>query len=147
MAKTPGTTPGVALDFTGWREVTLDATAIPEGRSAALERITISGKQGKAGEGMATQGVIWLDDLRLFPNANAPSIVVSAGVFGPLVRDFDPDIALFLDARNFSANAVKLQARVSMTDRNGNLVADRDVTIPLGARETHRITASTRWNV
>mgnify|MGYP003331931150 CR=1 FL=1 len=92
--------PGVALDFTGWREVTLDATAIPEGRSAALERITISGKQGKAGEGMATQGVIWLDDLRLFPNANAPSIVVLAGVFGPLVRDFDPDIALFLDAQN-----------------------------------------------
>ena len=133
------TLPGVPLDFTEWRELTLDATGIPEGRVAALERISISGKPGKAGEGMPMQGTIFLDDLRLFPAANAPAFAVSGGVFGPLVRDFDPAVSLFLDGRNFANQPVKLQMRIAMTDRNQNLVADRDFTLQLGARESKEV--------
>lgn len=133
------TLPGVPLDFTDWRELTLDATGVPEGRVAALERLSISGKQGKAGEGMPMQGTIFLDDLRLYPAANAPAFAVSGGVFGPLVRDFDPAVSLFLDGRNFANQPVKLQLRIAMTDRNQNLVADRDFTLQLGARESKEV--------
>ena len=131
--------PGVVLDFTDWREVTLDAPGIPEGRVAALERITISGKPGKAGDGMALTGAIFLDDLRWFPAANAPAFAVTGGVFGPRVRDFDPNVALFLEGRNFGKQPVKLQVRVAMTDRNQNLVADRDFTLQLAAGETREV--------
>lgn len=124
--------PRVKLDFEGWREVAFDARAIPEGNACWWQKLNLHAP-AKVDN---FDGTLWFDDLRHFPNANPPAAVCVAGLLGPAVREFGPTVSLFLDARNFSAVPAKVRARITMTDRNENAVADRDFQIELAANES-----------
>ena len=118
----------VTLDFNDWKEVTLDAKALPPGRVAWWSRVTV---RGKAGDDAKLEGRVLLDDMRVYPVSAAPRLGVRSSLIGLAVRDFSTDIALAVDARNFGDKLVKLRARVSMIDRNQSVVADRDFTLDL----------------
>ena len=46
---------------------------------------------------------------------------------------------LFLDLRNFSDTPAKVHARITMTDRNENTVADRDFDVDVAPRESKEV--------
>jgi len=137
--------PRVKLDFTGWRELTFDARPIPEGRVIWWDRLDFHGQPvGRANlhaEPAAETGTVWLDDLRLYPAASPPAAAAATTLIGPPVRPFSKDVAVSLDVRSFAKDAAKLRARVTMTDRNENLVADRDfqVTVAAGQSQESRL--------
>lgn len=118
----------VTLDFNDWREIAIDAKALPPGRAAWLSRVTI---RGKAGDDAKLEGRIVLDDIKLYPVSAAPRLSLRSNLIGPTVRDFTTDVSLAVDARNFGDKPIKLRARVSMIDRNQSVVADRDFAIDM----------------
>jgi hypothetical protein len=127
--------PRVKLDFEGWREVTFDASAIPEGNSGLWQKLNMHSPPKVE----VFDGTIWLDDLRHFPASNPPSAVCVAGLVGSPVREFDNTVTLFLDARNFTDKPAKLKSRITMTDRNENVVADREFPVEIGPKESKEI--------
>jgi hypothetical protein len=124
--------PRAKLDFEGWREVAFDARAIPEGNACWWQKLNIHAPANVD----HFESAIWFDDLRHFPTANPPAAVCVAGLLGPVVREFSPAVSLSLDARNFSAVPAKVRARITMTDRNENAVADREFQVELAANES-----------
>ncbi|MBI2194634.1 MAG: NPCBM/NEW2 domain-containing protein [Planctomycetes bacterium] len=128
--------PRIRLDFDDWREITLDARAIPQDRTAWWQALTLhAAKTDKP----KLEGVLRLDDFRLTPTSTPPESAFSTGLIGPGVRDFSRDLAFFLDVRNFLAKPAVVQVRVSMTDRNENRVADRDFRVDFAAGETKEV--------
>ncbi|MGB8355168.1 MAG: hypothetical protein WCD79_14820, partial [Chthoniobacteraceae bacterium] len=127
--------PRVKLDFDGWREVTFDAHAVPEGVTGWLQRLNVQGPQNPGN----TDGTIWVDDLRQFPDTNSPAATCSIGLIGPAVREFGTSVALFLDVRNFSDKPAKIHARITMTDRNENAAADREFDVELAPQESKEV--------
>jgi len=123
--------PRVKLDFDGWREVTLDAHAVPEGNAGWWQRLVLHAP----GKSENFDGSLWLDDLRHFPDKNPPAAASVAGLMGPAIREFGTNISLFLDARNFTAKPAKIRARLTLTDRNESAAADRDFQIELAPNE------------
>ncbi|MCX5658092.1 MAG: hypothetical protein NTW19_00015, partial [Planctomycetota bacterium] len=147
--------PPIALKETAWRQVTLDAAAIPPGRAVWWEAIAVTAppappapKPEPAPAGAppaapvppapdpALTGSFNLDDMILVPAERKPAYALSSGLVGPAVRDFSPDVALFLDARNFSAAKATFRARLTMTDRNQNTILDRDFPVELAPGES-----------
>ncbi len=126
--------PKVTLDFEGWRELSFDVDAIPEGHAGWLARLMIHPTGVK--EGKATGGTIWLDDMRFYPTKNAPNAASAVGLMGETMREFGGPVGVFLDLRNFTAGAAKVTARVIMMDRNENLVAEREFEVALAAKES-----------
>ena len=121
--------PRVKLDFDGWKEVSFDVPVVPAGYLAVWQRLSIypSARSDKK------EGDIALDDLRFFPATNPPPAAVSAGLAGASTREFGGPVAAFLDLRNFSATPAKVRVRVTMTDRNETLVADREFQADIAA--------------
>ena len=133
--------PPLRLDFADWRDVELklDTARLPrptDGQRLALWCHTIELRlpQQPPAE-PKTAGTVVIDDLRIY--AQAPQTQKAAlarlQVIGPLVRTYTTDIACSADVRNFTNRAVDLRARVSLTDRNRNLVADHEFPVKLGA--------------
>ena len=131
--------PPVKLDFDQWKEVSLDARAIPAGRAIWLDGIQIS-----AGAGGKLDGAIFLDDLRVVPAANPPTATFTAELIGKTVRPFSADIAMSVDVRTFGATGGKVRARMTVMDRNENLVVDRDLPLELGPGEGKEIEFSAK---
>ncbi len=127
--------PRVKLDFEGWREVTFDVRALPEGNTAWWSKLNLHAPPKIE----TLDGVIALDDLRFFPEANVPNATCVAGLIGQPVREFTQKLALFLDLRNFTDKPAKLRSRVTMTDRNENLILDREFQTELGPKELKEI--------
>jgi len=124
--------PKLKLDFTEWRLVRFDARDVPDGRSLWWQRIVVHAPRGDKAK---LEGELLLDELLLIPAKGRPSGAVSIGLLGPRTREFTKDVSLFLDARNFTRNAAKVRARVIVTDRNENLVLDRDFPFELAVNE------------
>ena len=124
--------PRVKLDFTDWRQIAFDARQIPQGRSIWWNRLVVYAPQGDKAR---LEGTLLLDDFRVTPSAGQPAGTVAIGLIGPQTRDFSADVALFLDARNFTRTAAKVRARVIMTDRNENPVVDRDFQFEIAVGE------------
>lgn len=118
----------VPLDFEGWREITFDLRDLPEKRSIWWRCIRFEGPRG---EETTREGMVMLDELRLIPARGRPEAGLVTGLIGPKVRSFTREIALFLDGRNFGGSPAQARARVLMTDRNENMVVDRDFRIEL----------------
>lgn len=127
--------PRVKLDFDGWREVTLDAHAVPEGNAGWWQRVILHAP----GKSENFDGTLWLDDLRHFPDKNPPAAASVAGLMGPAIREFGTNVSLFLDARNFTDKPAKIRARITLTDRNESAAADRDFQIELAPKEAKEI--------
>ena len=115
----------------GWREVTLDAHAIPDGNAGWWQRLVLHAP----GKLENFDGTLWLDDLRHFPDKNPPAAASVAGLIGPAIREFGTNVSLFLDARNFTAKPAKVRARLTLTDRNESTAADREFQIELAPKE------------
>ena len=126
--------PRLRLDFDDWRELAFDLSAIPAGRVVWLERLDFHGRRK---EGETKPSVVLLDDLRLYPASGSPPATLATCLIGPPARDFARQIALSLDVRSFVAGRIagnppaKAKARLTVTDRNQNLVADRDFEVDL----------------
>ena len=127
--------PRVKLDFDGWREVTLDAHAIPEGNAGWWQRLVLHAP----GKLENFDGTVWLDDLRHFPDKNPPAAASVAGLIGPAICEFGTNVSLFFDARNFTAKPAKVRARLTLTDRNESAAADREFQVELGPKESKEI--------
>ena len=123
----------VSLDFNGWREVTFDVASLPEDRSIWWRCLRFSGPGGEDAE---LSGTVMMDEFRLFPAGTSPKATLALGLLGPDVRSFSREVAVFVDARNFARDEVQARARVVMTDRNENLVVDRDFILKLQPGET-----------
>ncbi len=133
--------PRVKLDSKDWKEITLDVpNQIPEGNAAWVARMRILGNfpdDKSATRPTRFDGSISLDDMRLYPDvAAAPQAAVATALLGPAIRDFTSDIAMALDARNFTPNSAKIKVRLSMTDRNQNTVADRDFNLVIDGNQS-----------
>lgn len=130
------TLPRTKLDFAEWRELAFDLHETPPNRHIWLDRLDLFGRR-KTDE--RSEATLLLDDLRLYPAANAPPATLATRLIGPAARDFGQNIAVSLDARSFVPAHAKVRARLSVADRNESVVADRDFDIPLppsGASET-----------
>ncbi|MBM4039451.1 MAG: hypothetical protein FJ290_13145 [Planctomycetes bacterium] len=128
--------PAMRLDFTDWRELTFDLSQVPKGRSIWWERLDIRGRRK---EGEPTDAVVLLDDLRLYPAAGAPPATLATRLLGPPARDFAREVALAFDVRSFVAAPAKVQARLTLTDRNGSRVAAQDFPLALGPNEAKEL--------
>ncbi len=134
--------PPVKLNFSEWKEVSLDASGVGAGRVIWLDGYRISAPPVPAAplpDTTKSESSIELDDLRVIPATNAPTSAYTAGLIGPSVRAYSPDIAMNLDLRSFSKSKAKVRARLTMTDRNDNLVVDRDFPIELAAGESREL--------
>ncbi|NQT92976.1 MAG: NPCBM/NEW2 domain-containing protein [Lentisphaerae bacterium] len=122
----------VTLDFTGWKEFSVNLGAANAGRGKAFwwSRLTAALGPGKE---RALKGAFRLDDMRVYPSKRAPS-VTRLDLAGTDIREYTTDISFNLDVRNFDEDTFKAVAQVKMTDRNENLVAQRsfDVNVPPG---------------
>lgn len=127
--------PRVKLDFEGWREVAFEVRALPADNVAWWSKLNLHAPPKME----SFEGSISLDDLRFFPEANTPNASCVAGLLGHPVREFSQKIALFLDLRNFTDKPAKLRSRVTMTDRNENLIVDREFQTELGPKELKEI--------
>ncbi len=127
--------PRIKLDFASWKEFSFDIPATPTDSPWSWHRLAIyaSARSEKI------DGVIGLDDLRFFPASNPPPGLAAIGLAGPGVREFGGPVGVFLDLRNFSAAPAKVRARVTMTDRNENAVADREFQLDLAANESKEV--------
>ena len=127
--------PRVKLDFEDWREFSFDAKALPEGRVIWWESVQFHGQQRdpKKNPDPKMSGTVELDEMRLYPAANPPGAAFQSGLIGPAVRTISKDISLFADVRSFSAKAARVRARLALTDRNGNKVAERDFPLDIDA--------------
>jgi len=120
--------PRVKLDFAEWREVVFDLRGVPAGRAIWLDRLELHGRRK---EGERSDAAVLLDDLRLYPASGGPPATSATRLIGPPTRDFATSVAVALDARSFIAAPAKARCRLTMTDRNGNVVADRDFDVAL----------------
>jgi len=122
----------VTLDFTGWKEFSVDLGKANAGRGKAFwwSRLTAALGPGKE---RALKGAFRLDDMRVYPSRRAPS-VTRLDLAGTEIREYTTDISFNLDVRNFDEDTFKAVAQVKMMDRNENLVAQRsfDVNVPPG---------------
>jgi hypothetical protein len=127
--------PRVKLDFEDWREFSLDAKALPEGRVYWWESVQFHGQRPdpKKNPEPKMTGTVELDDLRLYPAANPPGAAFLSGLIGPATRTIGKEISIFADVRSFSAKAARVRARLAMMDRNGNKVAERDFPLDIDA--------------
>mgnify|MGYP000445215670 CR=1 FL=1 len=125
--------PRVKLDFAEWREVAFDLRGVPAGRAVWLERIEFHGRRK---EGERPEAAVMVDDLRLVPVAGEPPATMATRLMGPPARDFATSVAVALDVRSFVAAPARARVRLTMTDRNGNAVADRDFDVPLAAGQS-----------
>ena len=133
--------PRIKLDFTDWREVSLDASALPADQPAwwsAIRFFAASPDRG-ATTAPSTPHTILLDDLRLYPTAAAPAGAFFSDLIGPTDRTFTKEIAACLDVRSFADRPAKLRARIILTDRNDNTIADREFPVELKAREAREL--------
>ncbi|HYG74995.1 MAG TPA: hypothetical protein VEK08_08340, partial [Planctomycetota bacterium] len=128
--------PRIRLDFEDWREISLDARALPEGKVSWLESIHFHGVKPdpKKNPEPRMSGTVCLDDLRLYPSAAKPGAAFQSGLIGPAVRQIGNDLSCFVDVRSFSSKAARLRARLTVQDRNGNKVADRDFQLDVDAQ-------------
>jgi hypothetical protein len=124
------------LDFAEWRELSFDLTSVPATNTVWLERIDFTGRRK---EGEKPEAAVLLDDLRLHPATGSPPATLATALIGPATRDFARDVAVSLDARSFVASRAKLRTRMTITDRNENLVADRDFECDLAPQETKEL--------
>ncbi|MEE2706552.1 MAG: NPCBM/NEW2 domain-containing protein [Planctomycetota bacterium] len=128
----------LVLDFAGWREIELNASAVSAAANYdvwlhQLQVIAPPSSNDQPAAEPKLSGRIWLDDMRLFSAEAKHSATFGVGLLGPTTRDFSDDVTLFLDVRSFHDVAAQISARVRMTDRNENLVVDRDLAIELAA--------------
>lgn len=123
----------VKLDFAEWREVAFDLRAVPAGRSVWLERVEFHGRRK---EGERREAAVLVDDLRLVPASGEPPATMATRLVGPPARDFGASVAVALDVRSFVAAPARARVRLTMTDRNANVVADRDFDVPLAAGQS-----------
>jgi len=125
--------PRIKLDFEDWREMSLDAKALPEGKIAWLDRLEFHGQRPdpKKNPEPKMSGTISFDDLRLIPTGVKPGAAFQSGMLGEPMRTISKDIAIFADVRSFSGKAARLRARLSLQDRNGNKVAERDFPLDM----------------
>ena len=134
--KNPGQ--AVVLDFDNWREVTLDASGVSGAKNVEVWWHQLQLVPGNA-DSPKLRGELLLDDFRLYPSRGQPSATFAAGLLGSATRDFTTDISLYLDVRSFSDEPAKVSTRVRMTDRNDNLVVDRDLPVELDAGEAKEL--------
>lgn len=120
----------VTLDFTGWREISFEVKDIPDGKLLWWRRLEI---HPGGGDERPQRGTILLDDLRLLPQTPASEGALAVNLVGPAIRNLGDEIAIGVDARNFSAKSGTMRVRLTMVDRNQNLVADRDFSVPIAA--------------
>jgi len=125
--------PRVKLDFAEWREVAFDLRSVPVGRTMWLERIEFHGRRK---EGERAEAIVLLDDLRLEPSGAPPPATMATRLIGPPARDFGTRVAVALDVRSFVAAPARARARLTLTDRNETVVADRDFDVPLAAGQS-----------
>lgn len=129
------TTLKCVIDFEGWKEITFDVKEPDKGWTIWWSQLVVEPAKG---EDAIREGVLGFDDLRLYPPSAQHQAVFVADLLGPRIRSFSREIAFALDLRSFVDKPATVHARVSMTDRNENLVVDRDTRIELpaqGARE------------
>ena len=127
----------VKLDFDEWRELSFDVPAIPEGHLLWWHQLAVHlPNPNPKGPEPKMSGTLLLDDMRLYPSAGSPSSTLNCGVLGPAAREFKEDISIFADVRNFKSEPARVRVRVTMTDRNSNMVVDRDFTLDLAAGES-----------
>ena len=125
------------LDFDDWRELTLDPGALPTGQVVWWDRIDFRGRR-KEDEPCPPVSVL-LDDLRFVPQHGGPPATLATCLIGPPARDFGGQVAVALDVRSFVKAPASVQARVTITDRNENLVADRDFRVDLAPAEAKEL--------
>jgi len=121
----------VKLDFEDWREVTFDVPAIPAGALCWWQRLSVHAPQKTE----VFHGVIALDDLRFVPETNPPIAQSVVSLIGPSAREYGATVELAFDLRNFTKAPAQVRARITMTDRNENTVADREFQIDVAAGE------------
>jgi len=125
--------PRVKLDFSDWKEITLDVRALPEGKVAWLERIDFHAarQDPKTNPEPKMTGTVAFDDLRLIPTGTKPGSAFQAGLIGSSVRELSKEVAYFADIRNFGSKSARVRARLTLLDRNGNKAAERDFPLEL----------------
>ena len=131
--------PRVRLDFEDWREISMDARALPEGKVVWWESVRFHGVRPdpKKNPDPKMTGTIGFDDLRLYPSGAKPGAAFQCGLIGPTVRQLSKDIAVFADVRSFSGKPARMRARLSLQDRNGNKIAERDFPLDVDAGASH----------
>src|SRR5690606_22970727 len=132
--------PRLKLDFDGWREITIPLPQLRAGAVAWWAGLRIS----QPPDGKVMAGSIALDALRLYPSSASPLSTVQADLIGPSPREFSAEIAASVDARSFFDRAAPVKVRLTITDRNEQLVADRDFPLELapGAAVEERLAVS-----
>jgi hypothetical protein len=132
--------PRLKLDFDGWREITIPLPQLRAGAVAWWAGLRIS----QPPDGKVMAGSIALDDLRLYPSSASPLSTVQADLIGPSPREFSAEIAASVDVRSFFDRAAPVKVRLTITDRNEQLVADRDFPLELapGAAVEERLAVS-----
>jgi hypothetical protein len=135
----------VKLDFDDWRELSFDVAALPAGNTCWWQRLSIYAPPatkpapGAPPKAETFNGALGLDDLRFYPETNPPAAQSFVSLLGPAAREYGGGVELSLDLRNFSKTPAKVKARVTMTDRNENTVADRDFSADIAAGETKEL--------
>ena len=132
--------PRVKLDFQDWREFSFDARTLPTDQPIWWAGIRFyPASRGAAAEQAPTPRTILLDDMRLYPATEPPAAAFSSDLIGPTDRMFTKEIAAYLDVRSFTDRPAKLRARITLTDKNDNTVADRDFPVELAAKEAKEL--------
>ena len=140
--------PKIKLDFADWREVSfaMDKDRLPEatgdGQRVKLwwHALEFHPHTPPRGNGPAPEprlsGTVVLDDMRLY-SGEQKAAASRVQIIGPVVRTYATGVACSADLRNFTNRALEVRARVSMIDRNKNLVADREfvIELPAGGRK------------
>ncbi|MBS3764370.1 MAG: hypothetical protein KGZ25_13815, partial [Planctomycetes bacterium] len=116
----------VKLDFAGWKRLSFDMSEIPDDRSAWWRCLEIKVPRGQEAK---MSGKLALDEFVQIPKKSRPKGAVAVTLIGPRIRNFSRKIAVSLDVRNFTRKSQEIKARLVATDRNENLVLDRDFTI------------------
>ena len=124
----------IPLDFPGWKEISRPVAKIPGGRAIWLSEIRINKtKDGKA------EGVIVLDDMRLYPQSGKAPTTATLRLVGPSIRPYGPELHFLVDVRNSGQDTIVVNAPIKIVDYNEIVVAERDdfeITVaPGGARE------------
>ena len=127
----------ITLDFDAWRELSIEVPEPPKGKKLAWRGIVFHAAHRND---PPMSGTVLLDDVRLLPLGEKPRATLQHGLVGGTVRSFASSVQLFLDIRNFTADAGTARVRVTMVDRNENEMLDKDFSLSLKAGQAKEFT-------
>jgi len=140
--------PVVSLTSDQWQQVTFDVRKIPAGNTAWWNDLRFIAPQPpkpakpKPGEAPPVEkpqvmdGVVLIDDFTFKPDGVALTSTFSLSLIGPPARTLTNDVSWSADLRSFVNRPTKSSLRLTVTDRDDNVVVDRNFALDLAANES-----------